>query len=176
VLLAVACNPFDERGTLTAHWATPVDSASVTMPVTARWCVGPSRLDLRATAGDTGLGIALYPVDSAMLAGAYPVTAPGGQLQVRPGAAVALRWRGKVVMDGWWGDSGTVTLEAGAVRGLAGSGDVRLVSGLGPDSVTTLTFEFRGVRVQNDASCDAQVLPVAVPVDSVTGLPRPGLD
>jgi hypothetical protein len=146
------------------------------VPVTGRWCVGPGRLDLRATAGDTGLALALYPMDSVGLAGVYPVFEPGGPVQVRPGAAVALRWMGKVLVQGWWGDSGSVTLSGGRVRGLSGRGEVWLVSGLGPDSVTALEFSFRGLRVVNDTLCDAPTLPVGVPLDSGGTLPAPGVD
>ncbi len=156
LLLAVGCNPLDDTGTLTAHWTVPGDTAATTrsMPATGRWCVGPGRLDIRATSGDTGLGIALYASDSSAMAGTYTVLAPGGQLQVRPSAGVALRWVGKVLVQGWWGDSGTVTLSGGPVRGLSGSGAVSLVSGRDQDSAIALAFQFRGVRVQNDALCD----------------------
>ena len=156
LLLAAGCNPLSDSGTLSAHWTVPGDTAaaSLSMPVTGRWCVGPSRLDIRAASGDTGLGIALYPSDSSAMAGTYTVLAPGGQLQVRPSAGVALRWVGKVLVQGWWGDSGTVTLSGGPVRGLSGSGAVSLVSGRDQDSAIALAFEFRGVRVQNDTLCD----------------------
>lgn len=173
---AAACNPLGRSGTLTARWITPVDTAEVTMPVTGTWCVGPGRLDLRAAAGDTGLGLAVYPTDSSALTGTYPVSQPGGQIQVRPSAAVALRWASKVLMQGWWGDSGSVTLAGGSVRGLSGNGAVWLVSGLGPDSVTMLDFSFRGVRVRSDTLCDAPLLPVAIPLDTAGTLTDPGVD
>jgi len=165
----VGCNPLGGSGRLTAHWTVPGDTAAarMTTPVTGRWCVGPGRLDLRAVAGDTGLAIAVYPSDSTALDGDYAVLVPGGQLEVRPSAGVALRWVGKVLVQGWWGDSGSVTLTGGLVRGLSGHGEVWLVSGLGPDSVTALDFRFSGVRVRNDTLCDAPVLPVGVPI----GLP-----
>ena len=144
------CNPLDRSGTLTARWTTPTDTASVTMPVTGTWCVGPGRLDLRAAAGDTGLGLAIYPTDSIALAGTYPILAPDGQCRCARARPSALRWMSKVLVQGWWGDSGSVTLEGGRLRGLSGTGQVWLVSGLGPDSVTALEFNFRGVRVRND--------------------------
>lgn len=178
LLLAAGCNPLSDSGTLSAHWTVPGDTAaaSLSMPVTGRWCVGPSRLDIRAASGDTGLGIALYPSDSSAMAGTYTVLAPGGQLQVRPSASVALRWVGKVLVQGWWGDSGTVTLSGGRVRGFSGAGAVRLVSAFDPDSATTLEFEFRGVRMRNDTLCDAPVLPVATPRDTTGTLAAPGVD
>lgn len=175
---AAGCNPLGGSGTLTARWTAPGDTttATVTMPVTGRWCVGPSRLDIRAAVGDTGLGLAIYPSDSSAVEGNYTVLAPGGRLQVRPSAGVALRWVGKVLVQGWWGDSGAVTLARGRIRGLSGNGAAWLVSGLGSDSVTVLEFEFSGVRVRNDTLCDAPVLPVAVPLDSTGTPPGPGVD
>ena len=98
------------------------------------------------------------------------------QIQVRPSAAVALRWVSKVMIQGWWGDSGSVTLAGRSFRGLSGNGTAWLVSGLGSDSVTALEFSFRGVRVRNDTECDAPVLPVAIPLDTAVTLPDPGVD
>lgn len=170
VLGLAACNPLGGGGELRAHWTVPGDTAvvDISMPVTGRWCVGSGRLDVRAAAGDTGIGLAIYPSDSAALTGTYAVFAPGGQVQVRPSAGVALRWVGKVVVQGWWGDSGAVTITGGRVRGLSGTGSVHLVSGIEPDTSIALEFSFRGLRVSSDTLCDAPVLPVAVPIE-----PRP---
>ena len=165
-LAAAGCNPFSPTGTLSAHWETHADTASIVMPVTATWCVGPGRLDLRAVAGDTGLGVAIYPADSGALAGSYDILEPGGPVSIRPSAAAAVRWMGKVQVQGWWGDSGNVTLTGGRARGLAGDGRARLVSGLGRDSLGLLEFSFRGVQVRADTLCDAKVPPPpAVGVD-----------
>lgn len=175
--VAAGCNPLGGDGRLTARWTASGDTSTATLsaPVTGRWCVGPGRLDLRAVAGDTGLGLVIYPSDSSAIHGDYTVLSPESRLQVRPSAAVALRWVGKVMVQGWWGDSGSVTLAGGPVRGLSGRGAARLVSGLGPDSVTTLAFEFSGVRVRNDTLCDAPKLPVAIPIDSTETPPAPGV-
>jgi hypothetical protein len=176
VLLAMAaCNPLGRPGLLTAHWTYGADTVAATMPVTAVWCVGAGRLDLRATSGDTGLAAAIYASDSSALPGEYPVMAPRGQLTVRPSAAVAVRWVGKVQVQGWWGDSGSVTLTGGAVRGLSGSGQVRLVSGLGPDSVADLGFAFRGIRFRSDTACDVPSLPVGVPIEPSPDTGQPGV-
>ncbi len=179
MLVAVAaCNPAGRRGTLTAHWGSGADSASLTMPATAAWCSGPSRYDIRAFVGDTAFGMAVYPVDTMPLSGSYTVVAPGGSVQVRPAAAVALRWMGKVEIQGWWGDSGSVSFTSSALGGLSGSGQVRLMSNLGPDSITPLEFSFRGLRVNTDSLCDVPQLPVGTPVDSAAAgtPPAPGVD
>jgi len=177
VVLA-GCNPLDPSGTLQARWVTAGDTAEVTMPVTATWCVGAGRLDIRAAAGDTGLGLTLFATDSAALAGRYPVIEPGSRVTVRPSAVVALRWMSKVVLQGWWGDSGLAAVAGGRVRGLSGSGEAWLTSGLGPDSVTALTFGFRGVRVRNDTLCDAPPVPLPpkeAPPDSGEAVPVAGV-
>jgi hypothetical protein len=178
VLLALtvpACNPLGRPGVLSARWTSGADTTAATLPVTGTWCVGPERLDLRATSGDTGLAVAVYAADSSALQGEYPVMAPGGQVMVRPSAGVAVRWVGKVQVQGWWGDSGSVTLTGGEVRGLTGRGRVRLTSGLGPDSVTDLAFEFRGVRFRSDTTCDVPALPVGVSIDSAAPPAQPGV-
>lgn len=173
LLVAAACGPLGRRGTLTARWVVAADTAALTMPATARWCAGPGRLDIRAFSGDTGLGLAVYPTDSNALAGAFPVLEPGAQIQVRPSAGVALRWMGKVDIEGRWGDSGSVQLTRGPGRALSGTGTVWLVSNLGPDSVTPLEFSFRRLRATTDTLCDVRVLPVGVPLDSAAAAATP---
>jgi len=177
--LTAACGPVGGRGKLTARWIAAADTAALTMPATATWCPGPGRLDIRAASGDTGLGLAIFPSDSEAVAGSYPVLEPGALVQIRPAAGVALRWIGKVEIQGWWGDSGSVTVAGGQGRALSGRGQAWLVSNLGPDSVTPLEFSFRGVRLRTDTLCDVLVLPVAVPIDSAAAakpLSDPGVD
>jgi hypothetical protein len=178
-LLLAACGPLGRRGTLTARWIAGPDTASLTVPASASWCAGPGRLDIRAFSGDTGLGLVVYPTDSTALAGDFPVLEPGAQIQVRPSAGVALRWMGKVDIEGRWGNSGSVRVSGELGRALSGGGNVWLISNLGPDSVTSLEFSFRGLHAKTDTPCDAPVLPVGVPVDSAAaaGTPSaPGID
>jgi len=159
---------------LTAHWEAP-DTADVTMAATARWCVGPGRIDLRATEGDTGLGVAFYPTDSAVVAGSYPVRVPGDAAAQRPSAGVAVRWVGKAEVQGWWGDSGTVELTGDWKTGLSGRASARIAS-VDPDAQPApLTFRFHRVPFVVDTLCDARTLPVAVPLDSsAAGTPPAG--
>jgi len=150
---------------------TAADTIDITMPATATWCTGPARLDIRASAGDTGVGIAIYPVDSLALAGDYSVVEPGGPVSFRPSAAAAVRWVGKVQVFGWWGDSGAVTLVGTRGGRLSGQGAGRMVSGLGPDSTIHFSVRFHGLRVQADTACDAPVPARAPAADS--GAPQP---
>ncbi|HQR18046.1 MAG TPA: hypothetical protein PK948_06730 [Gemmatimonadales bacterium] len=176
---AAACSPAGGRGTLTARWGSGADSASLTMPATATWCPLPNRYDIRAFVDDTAFGMAVYPVDTTALSGSYSVLEPGGPVQVRPAAAVALRWMGKVEVQGWWGDSGSVSFANSAGGGLSGSGQAWLVSNLGPDSVMHLEFSFHGLRVKSDSLCDLPQPSAGVPVDSSASSgtpPAPGVD
>jgi hypothetical protein len=173
LVVVAACTSVGRRGTLTARWVGATDTAMITMPATATWCPLPTRYDIRALAGDTALGISVYPVDTTALSGRYPVLVPGAPIQIRPTAAVALRWMSKVEVMGWWGDSGSVTFASSALGGLSGSGQAWLVSNLGPDSVTPVEFSFRGLRVKTDTLCDIPQLPVGVPVDSAAAAGAP---
>jgi len=164
---------------MSAHWMTAADTIDLTMPATATWCTGPARLDIRASAGDTGVGLAVYPVDSLALAGDYSIVEPGGPVSFRPSAAVAVRWVGKVQVFGWWGDSGAVTLAGKRVGRLSGQGAGRMVSSIGPDSTIHFTVQFRGLPVQVDSACDAPAPPAAPRPDSGApppALPAPGID
>jgi hypothetical protein len=170
-LLLAGCLPAGGRGTLHAHWAAAADTADLTMPATATWCPGPRRLDIRATAGDTGVGLAIYPVDSGEMGGDYSIVEPGGPVHFRPSAGVALRWFGKVQINGWWGDSGSVTIAGKPGGPLSGQGTGRLISGLGADSTVYLALRFRGLMVRTDTLCDAPASPQAPPTDSAAAPP-----
>lgn len=179
LVLVAACRAAGGRGTLTARWIAAADTAALTVPATAIWCTGPARLDIFAVAGDTALGLAIYPSDSNAVAGSYPVVAPGARVQVRPAAGVALRWVGKVFVLGWWGDSGAVTVTGGPGRALSGRGQAWLISNLGPDSVTSLEFSFQSLHVRTDSLCDAPAVqdsvPATSPVEAGTP-PEPGVN
>lgn len=175
--IGVAACGGDKAATLTAHWEAP-DTADVRMAATAKWCVGAGRIDLRASVGDTGLGVVFYPTDSAVIAALYPVRVPGDSVAHRPSAGVAVRWVGKAEVQGWWGDSGSVELTGGWRSGLSGQGSARLAS-VDPDADSApLTFRFHRVPLVVDTLCDVRVLPVAVPVESLSaGTPAaPGLE
>ena len=165
LLVLAGCLPAG-GGTLHARWTAAADTAELTMPATATWCPGPRRLDIRAAAGDTGVGLAIFPVDSGVLAGDYSFVEPGGPVSFRPSAAVAVRWFGKVQVMGWWGDSGAVSVAGGPGGPLSGRAVGRLASDLGPDSTAAITLRFRGLRVRTDTLCDAPVPAPVQPADS----------
>jgi len=172
-LVVAACGPVGGGGTLSARWTTVADTIDVTMPATATWCPAPQRLDIRAAAGDTGVGLAIFPVDSTGVAGDYSIVEPGGPVHFRPSAAVAIRWFGKVQVFGWWGDSGAVTVAGKPTGRLSGQGTGRMVSSIAPDSAIYLSLRFRGLRVRTDTLCDAPLPASPPPSDSGAAPPAP---
>jgi hypothetical protein len=149
VMAATACGDESSeapRGArLSARW-TGADTAAFSGPAVAEWCAPLRILEIRAAAGDTGLGIAFYPPDT-LHAGAYPVRRRDlADTALSPSAAVALRWFSQTTVMGYQGDSGLVTLERQADGTLAGRFNVGarpFVTG----SRLHLTGDFEGVRV-----------------------------
>jgi hypothetical protein len=95
---------------VSVRW-TGADTASFSARAVAEWCAPRHLLEIRAVAGDTGVGIALYPPDT-VEAGRYPIRRPDvADTIVPPSAAVALRWFSQTMVMGFQGDSGSVILE-----------------------------------------------------------------
>ena len=110
---APACSAPPERqngaGWLEAHW-TGADTGKMAASMTAEWCDVRRALEIRGVAGDTGLGLVLYPVDS-IGADSYRIVLPEGADTLPPAAAIALRVFSPNTIQGYQGDSGTVALE-----------------------------------------------------------------
>jgi hypothetical protein len=85
-----------------ARW-TGTDSGRIDSPASAEWCDSLGLLEIRALAGDTGIGVAIYP-KGALHPGRYPVVRPEA-------AAVALRWFAETSIRGFKAESGAVVLE-----------------------------------------------------------------
>src|SRR6185369_7711588 len=99
------------RGSRVSVRWTGADTASFSASAVAEWCAALHLVEIRAVAGDTGVGIALYPPDT-IDAGMYPIRRPDGADTTRQrSAAVALRWFSKTTVMGFQGDSGSLTLE-----------------------------------------------------------------
>jgi hypothetical protein len=126
---------------LTVRW-TGQDTVEFSARAVGEWCDSLRLLEIRAVAGDTGVGIALYPPDT-LEAGAYPVRPPDVADTTRlPAAAVALRWFTQTAVMGYQGDSGGLTLErrpdgtlagrfTAAARPLTGKGRLHLTGSFG---------------------------------------------
>jgi hypothetical protein len=140
LVLAAGCGkqaPREPAGPrLEARW-TGSDTAEFAAPAVAERCDSLNLLEIRATAGDTGVAIAIYPRDS-LQPGDYPIRAPEGADTVPPSAALALRWVARTAVVGFRSDSGTLTLHRAAGGALSGSftAGVRALSGAGRLSLT----------------------------------------
>lgn len=86
----------------------------------AEWCDSLRILQVRATMGDTGVAIALYP-GPRIQPGEYPVRPPEAADSVSPrAAAVAARWLSATAVQGFQAESGAVTLTRAADGSLGG--------------------------------------------------------
>jgi hypothetical protein len=110
--LLAACDARESQqsqaGRLEAQWSG-ADSGKISGQATAEWCADRLWLEIRAIRGDTGLAMALYPVDS-IVSDSYPVVAPTRADSVRPAASMALRLFSPTAVKGYRGDSGAVLL------------------------------------------------------------------
>ena len=105
-------------GRLEAQWSG-ADSGKISAHATAEWCADRLWLEIRAIQGDTGLALALYPVDS-VVPDSYPVVEPTRADSVRPSAGVGLRLFSQTAVKGYRGDSGTVLLERSGTGQVSG--------------------------------------------------------
>jgi hypothetical protein len=134
------------RGSRVSVRWTGADTASFSASAVAEWCAALHLVEIRAVAGDTGVGIALYPPDT-IDAGMYPIRRPDGADTTRQrSAAVALRWFSKTTVMGFQGDSGSLTLERrsdGTLGGRFAAAARPLVTG----ARLRVTGTFDGLRV-----------------------------
>lgn len=150
---------------LEARW-TGADTSAFGAPATAAWCDSLNLLEILAIAGDTGIGIAIYPRDG-IASGSYPIRPPEAADSVPPSAAVGLRWFSQTSVQGFQGDSGRLSLVRAPDGGLSGrfTATAHAITGKGR---LTLTGSFDGLR-QRPATrgCStAPPPPSATPSDS----------
>jgi hypothetical protein len=145
---AVGCTSKAEapRGPRVSVRWTGADTASFSASAVAEWCASLHLLEIRAVAGDTGVGIALYPPDT-IDAGRYPIRRPDvADTALPPSAALALRWFSRTTVMGFQGDSGSLMLERrpdGTLGGRFTAGARPLVTG----APLHATGTFDGLRV-----------------------------
>jgi uncharacterized protein involved in copper resistance len=131
LLLPAACrstkgahNTGDDAGSggkLTAAWVG-ADTGKLTARPRAVFCAGESRLELTATNGDAGVGLAIYP-DSELAAGTYDGFDPGVDSIRRPGVTGAARWFTERAIEAYQSDWGSLQLTR---NGASISGDFAL--------------------------------------------------
>ncbi|MEA2725308.1 MAG: hypothetical protein QOH59_3079 [Gemmatimonadales bacterium] len=120
--LLTACDVRESQqarvGRLEAQWAG-TDSGKISAPAAAEWCAERLWLEVRAIQGDTGLAMALYPVDS-IVTDSYPIVDPTRADSVRPSASLGLRLFSQTAVKGYRGDSGAVLLVRSSSGQLSG--------------------------------------------------------
>jgi hypothetical protein len=143
LLIIAACSKEREGpGRLEVGW-TGTDSGRLNVAATAQWCPVDSTLEITGIEGDSGVAVAIFPVDT-IRPGVYPAGAPG-QGMARPRAGVAFRRFGENLILGYYSMSGTVTVDSGFP--LHGSLQATLKSVNTGDQVN-LSGGFRGLAVE----------------------------
>jgi hypothetical protein len=99
-----------DRSRLVASW-TGSDTARIATHATAEWCDSLRVLEIRAIKGDTGIALAIFPVDS-IKPDSYPAMLPLRADSLRSAAAIALRWFAETAIMGFQSESGGVVVEA----------------------------------------------------------------
>jgi hypothetical protein len=101
----------DGRGRIELGW-TGADTGKLNLPAAAQWCPADTALEVSGIEGDSGVAVAIFPADT-IAPGVYPVAAPC-QGWARARAGIALRRFGENLILGYYGLSGTVTVDSGS--------------------------------------------------------------
>jgi hypothetical protein len=147
---------------MTVTWAaaeamTAADSGSAELPVRATWCQEAKLLEIIAAAGDTGIGLALYPAGDTVSEGEYAVQRDSAAVPARPRAAAAARWFSETAVRAYRADSGTVSLRRSG-GGWAGTFTLQMQPHLGAGPVE-FSGHFDAHRVEADSvKCAADSL------------------
>jgi hypothetical protein len=133
---ALACNraPKALPGDIDVTWRG-AERGRFIAPLEAVHCAESGQVELLAIRGDTGVGMALFLLDSAIVQPIdYPVV-PGSQLdEPRPGASAGARWFATTSIAAFEGVTGKVSLSVTG-RALSGTVDVKFQSLDKPDSL-----------------------------------------
>lgn len=121
-------------GTLAVQWRGKHRGAAV-LPARVNWCPVTRTGVLEAIAGDTGIAVVLYEVNS-LTRGPHAVVTPGGPAVVpRPGASVVMRWpKDSTALLAFTSQSGLIDVRT-APRLLSGTLSIRLRASSGDDTL-----------------------------------------
>jgi hypothetical protein len=157
-------------GSIEAQW-TGADTGKMAAPMSAEWCDIRRALEIRGIAGDTGLALVLYPIDT-IDADSYRIVLPEGADTAPPSAAIALRVFSTNTIQGYQGDSGSIAIERGKDGELSGVIEARARSVVN-GQLLTLTGKMRDLTiVPQKRGCGRDV-----PADSAdTNAERSGAD
>ena len=97
---------------MTSTWSGAGRSKEGSSPrFVATHCPGSGQVELLAIRGDTGVGVALFLSDSAIVEPVDYLVFPGGQMnEPRPGAGFAARWFSGTAVTAFEGVTGKVNL------------------------------------------------------------------
>ena len=141
----VGCRENDAAGPgrIEVAW-TGADTGQLHMAALARWCASDSLVQITGASGDSGVALVVMAADTSVTPGVFPVALPLRILS-RPGARVALRWPGEMLTEGFYGLSGTVTIDSGA--DLSGSFEATLQSA-NDEREISMGGTFREITIQ----------------------------
>lgn len=154
IALSATCNRAPEvlPGDIDVTWRG-IERGRFIAPLDARHCAESGQVELLAIRGDTGIGIALFLLDSSTVQPVeYPVV-PGSQLvEPRPGATMGARWFATTSIAAFEGVTGKVNLSVTG-RALTGTVDVKFHAIDRPDTLR-MTGTFSQVPlVKEDSTC-----------------------
>jgi hypothetical protein len=136
------------KGHLDVGWQGR-DPGRIAGSAAAGWCALRRVLEIHTVRGDTGIALALYPGKS-LAPGVYRVLDPVKAESVPPAAAIAVRWLGKSVIQGFQSDSGRIDLQRSSSGLLSGRVSARARSVVDTQRIV-LTGTFRDVLVRPDS-------------------------
>ena len=154
ILVLSACNraPKTRPGDLDVVWRG-AERGRFIAPLVATHCPGSGQVELLAIRGDSGIAMALFLRDSAIVEPVdYPVF-PGGQMaEPRPGAGFAARWFAATSISAFEGVSGKINLSLTG-RVLSGTVDVKVQSLDKPDTLRFIGGFSEVPLVAADSNC-----------------------
>jgi len=133
-----------EQGTLSVSWRGTF-SGRFEAPASATWCPADTALELLATRGDTGVGVALFARES-LHPVQHPTASPQVEASWRPMSLAAVRWSTDTQILGFESVSGVVNVTQASAGTVSGSLDVRLRRAASNDTLH-LTGRFTAVRI-----------------------------
>ena len=161
LVVALACRSGDTTGPgrIEVEW-TGADTGQLQIPALARWCSNDSLVEITGASGDSGVALAVLPPNTAVTPGVFQVGLPLVELS-RPAARVAIRWSGEPLTEGYYGLSGTVTIDSGS--GLSGSLQATLKS-VNDGREISMSGTFRELRIQEGSPESCGMAPGGSPV------------
>jgi len=154
LLAAAACNrsPKAVSGDLDVTWRGSARGRFVA-PLQATHCAETGQVELLAIRADTGIGMALFLDDSAVVQPVvYPVMSGSMMQETRPGSSIAARWFAVTSIAAFEGITGKVTLSA-AGTSLTGTLDVTFKALDRPDTLHMSGSFTQVPLVKGDSSC-----------------------